>query len=77
MWWIVLTLTAAAAPNGAPDRPVIAARQATAVVRIAKPATVRLGETATIRRELTIHATDTRFRDADGREHPARIVEFP
>jgi hypothetical protein len=77
MWWIALASTASQltpAPNpGHAD----ATRQAAATVRIVKFATVRMGEAATDRHDWTVRASDTHFRDADGRYRPARIVERP
>ena len=77
MWWIALALTATQ-PVTAPERVrVTAAPQATATVRIVRFARVRMGEAATDPYHRKIDATETRFRDADGRYRPAQIVEFP
>lgn len=78
MLWMVLAMAAAAAPEGRIERPPTnAPRSAVATVRIVNPAIVKLGNAGTVRREFTIRATDTKFVDADGRNHAARIVEFP
>ena len=77
MWWIALALAATQLTPSSGPRGADAVPQATATVRIVKFATVRIGESATDRQDLDIHATDTHFRDRDGRSRPARIVELP
>jgi len=77
MWSIALAMVAAQ-PMPAPHAVrVLATPRATATVRIVRFATVRMGEAATDRQDLKIPASEGRFRDADGRYRPARIVELP
>ena len=73
MWWIALAAIAAG-PSPAPGAAV--ARQAQAVVRIVRPARVRLGEEGTDGENIAVPARKTLFRDADGSIRPARLVEF-
>jgi hypothetical protein len=77
MWWIALSLAAAQSTPSASLNRGGATPQATATVRIVRYATVRMGEAATDRHDLYISARKSRFRDADGRYRPARIVELP
>jgi hypothetical protein len=77
MWWIALAVTAQPVPDRPrPSADIHVMRQADAMVRIARPAIVKLGRDAAVIGERTIPATDAAFRDADGRERPARLVEF-
>jgi len=74
---MALALIAAQPMPASKPAEVRAASQARATVRIIGFTTVRMGEAATVRHDLTVPASEGRFRDADGRYRPARIVELP
>ena len=67
---IVALLAAAASVPAAPPRSA-AIVQAQATIRILSGTRVKLGD-----RNADAQLSDTRFRDRDGKAHPAKLVEF-
>ena len=72
MLWFAAALMSAAP---AVDQPATPRRQAQAVVRILRPAIVRMGE-GVVRGEEAPRVRQTRLSSGDGLEQPLILIEF-